>query len=168
MRKTMGYGGEWSAKRQIGFLSLSLSHSPFLGIYSATLPSHSHSHRINGFTSKLLQSQQAPQRRVCPSLSHPLSFFILYMPSSHFFLLILIWVFQIRDQFDWIVHARSLCPFNHSLCKSHILFLIHIYCYVLSIFSYCSDFSHRFSLFFATHFPPIAFSVIPTLCSLAL
>lgn len=166
MRKTMGYGGEWSAKRQIGFLSL--SHSPFLGIYSATLPSHSHSHRINGFTSKLLQSQQAPQRRVCPSLSHPLSFFILYMPSSHFFLLLLIWVFQIRDQFDWIVHARSLCPFNHSLCKSHILFLIHIYCYVLSIFSYCSDFSHRFSLFFATHFPPIAFSVIPTLCSLAL
>lgn len=147
---------------------LSLSHSPFLGIYSATLPSHSHSHRINGFTSKLLQSQQAPQRRVCPSLSHPLSFFILYMPSSHFFLLLLIWVFQIRDQFDWIVHARSLCPFNHSLCKSHILFLIHIYCYVLSIFSYCSDLSHRFSLFFATHFPPIAFSVIPTLCSLAL
>ena len=67
-------------------------------------------------------------------LSHPLSFFILYMPSSHFFLLLLIWVFQIRDQFDWVFHARSLCPFNYSLCKSHILFLIHIFLCPFSFF----------------------------------
>ena len=101
-------------------------------------------------------------------LSHPLSFFILYMPSSHFFLLLLIWVFQIRDQFDWVFHARSLCPFNYSLCKSHILFLIHIFLCPFSFFSYCSYCSHRFSLFFATHFPPIAISVMPTLCYLVL
>ena len=155
-------------------LSLSLSHLPFLRTYSATLPSLTPS-ILSAFVETesmdSLSNSFNPNKRLKEEfvfLSHPLSFFILYMPSSHFFLLLLIWVFQIRDQFDWVFHARSLCPFNYSLCKSLILFLIHIFLCPFSFFSYCSYCSHRFSLFFATHFPPIAISVMPTLCYLVL
>lgn len=153
--------------RLVSSLSLSLTHPFWEFIVQHSPHTHTHTESMDSLPNSFNPNKRLKEEFVPLSLTlFHFSFYTCLLLI--FFLLLLIWVFQIRDQFDWIVHARSLCPFNHSLCKSHILFLIHIYCYVLSIFSYCSDFSHRFSLFFATHFPPIAFSVIPTLCSLAL